>query len=83
MPTGTLIRPIPVTATHHYEIHGYGDSLLVQARLAEYGQCSHITWEPGPPAWRLRYDTIMGLSEVERLLQDVVHRCDLRFYEIR
>jgi hypothetical protein len=75
-----LTQPAITPTTHRYEIHGYDGSLLVQARLAGHGQLSHVTWEPGPPAWRLHYDTQLALSEVEQMLQDLVHRYDLKFY---
>ena len=81
MSTGTLTHPVLTPVTHRYEIHGYDGSLLVQARLAGHGHLSHVTWEPGPPAWRLHYDTQLGLSEVEKMLQDMIHRYDLKFYE--
>jgi hypothetical protein len=81
MSTGTLTHPVLTPVSHRYEIHGYDGSLLVQARLAEHGQLSHVTWEPGPPAWRLHYDTQLALSEVEQMLQDLVRRFDLKFYE--
>ena len=82
MSTGTLTHPVLTPVTHRYEIHGYGGSPLVQARLAEHGQLSHVTWEPGPPAWRLHYDTQLGLSKVEEILQDLIRRYDLKFYEV-
>jgi hypothetical protein len=82
MPTGTLTWPGPTTTRHRYEIHGYDDCRIVRARLTEHGQCSHTTWELGPPAWRLRYDTSLWLNEVEQLLQDLVCRYDLKIYEI-
>ncbi len=81
MSTGTLTSPVLTAVTHHYEIHGYGGSPLVQARLADHGQISHITWEPGPPAWRLHYDSQLGLGEVEQLVQALTQRYDLKFYE--
>lgn len=81
MSTGTLTHPVVTPITHRYEIHGYGGSALVQARLAGHGQCSHATWEPGPPAWRVHYDTQLGLSEVEQMLRDLMRHYDLKVYE--
>jgi hypothetical protein len=81
MSTGTLTPPVLTAVTHHYEIHGYGGSPLVQARLAAHGQFSHATWEPGPPAWRLHYDSQLALSDIEQTLQDLIRRYDLKLYE--
>jgi hypothetical protein len=83
MSTGTLTSPVLTAVTNHYEIHGYGGSPLVQARLAAHGQFSHVTWEPGPPAWRLHYDSPLSLSEVEQRVQDLIRRYDLKFYAAR
>ena len=68
--------------THRYEIHGYGGNVNVEARLTQHGRCSHVTWEPGPPAWRLHYDTALTLPEIERIVQDLMSRYDLKFYEM-
>lgn len=81
MSTGTLTQPVLAPATHRYEIHGYGGSPLVQALLAGHGQCSHATWEPGPPAWRLHYDTSLSLIEVEEIVNDLARRYDVKVYE--
>lgn len=81
MSTGTLTHPVLAPTTHRYEIHGYGGSPLVQARLAGHGQCSHAAWEPGPPAWRMHYDTQLSLSQVEEVLKDLMRRYDLKVYE--
>lgn len=68
--------------THRYEVHGYGGNTRVEARLTQHGQCSHVTWEPGPPAWRLHYDTSLTLGELERAVQDLLTRYDLKFYPL-
>ena len=67
---------------HRYEIHGYGGNVLVEARLTPHGKCSHVTWEPGPPAWRLHFDTALTLDELQTAVKDLVVRYDLRFYEL-
>ncbi len=65
----------------HYVIHGYGGITAVQGRLAQYGLCSHTTWEPGPPAWRFYYDTHLDPTELLTVLKDLVVRYDIKFYE--
>ena len=66
---------------HHYIVHGYGNSIAVQARLAAHGRCHHAEWEPGPPSWRLNYDTLLTRIEIEKLLADLVQRCDIKVTE--
>lgn len=72
----------PSPSLHHYIIHGYGNSIGVQARLAAYGHCHHAEWEPGPPSWRLNYDSVLSQAEVEKLLADLSQRLDLKVTEI-
>ena len=67
---------------HQYVIHGYGNSIMVQARLAERGQCYHIEWDPGPPSWRLTYDTRLAPPELEKFLQDMISRYSLKIEEV-
>ena len=67
---------------HQYLIHGYGNSIMVQARLAEHGRCFHAEWDPGPPSWRLTYDTAYSRSELIDFLKDLTLRYDLKIEEI-
>ena len=60
-----------------YILHGVDGIHAVQARLAEHGICSFTTWESGPPAWRFRYVTYLGASEIQELLRDLWKRYDL------
>ena len=66
------------TVTHKYLIHGYGNSISVQARLAQRGHCYHAEWSPGPPSWQLTYDTLLTEPEVLDLIKDLVARYDLK-----
>ena len=63
---------------HHYVIHGYGNSINVQARLAQRGHVYHAEWDPGPPSWRLTYDTPLGERELAELVKDMAARYDLK-----
>ncbi len=65
-----------------YVIHGYGNSIMVQARLAEHGRCYHTEWDPGPPSWRLTYDTKLKQPELEKFLQDLSSRYSLTIEEV-
>ena len=65
-------------ATHKYVIHGYGNSINVQARLAQHGHVYHAEWDPGPPSWRLAYDSRLGVEEVTALVKDLIARYDLK-----
>ena len=64
--------------THRYVIHGYGNSINVQARLAPRGHVSYAEWDPGPPSWRLTYDTPLNAEEVTELVKDLIARYDLK-----
>ncbi len=64
--------------THKYVIHGYGNSINVQARLAQRGHVYHAEWDPGPPSWRLTYDSTLSLEEVAELVKDLTARYDLK-----
>ena len=66
------------TVTHQYVIHGYGKSINVQARLAEHGHVYHAEWDPGPPSWRLTFDTPLSVEEVTELVKDLIARYDLK-----
>ena len=66
------------TVTHKYVIHGYGNSINVQARLAQHGHVYHAEWDPGPPSWRLTYDSSLPVKEVTELVKDLVARYDLK-----
>ena len=63
---------------HQYVIHGYGGSANVQARLAQHGHCYHAEWEPGPPSWRLTYESALSQSEIVELVKDLISRYDLK-----
>lgn len=67
----------------HYIIYGFGGSIVVQARLAQHGLISRVTWDPGPPAWRLHYDTHLSSPELQQLFKDVIARYDIKFSETR
>jgi len=46
--------------SNSYIIRGqglWGGCLDVQSKLAEYGVCRFVRWNPGPPFWRFLYDT--------------------------
>ncbi len=66
------------TVTHQYVIHGYGNSINVQARLAQHGHVYHAEWDPGPPSWRLTYDSSLSVEEVAELVKDLAARYDLK-----
>jgi hypothetical protein len=63
---------------HKYVIRGYGNSINVQARLAQHGHCYHAEWSPGPPSWQMTYDTSLSEQEVLELIKDLVARYDLK-----
>ncbi len=63
---------------HQYVIRGYGNSINVQARLAQRGHVYHAEWDPGPPSWRLTYDTPLSEREVAELVKDMAARYDLK-----
>ena len=63
---------------HLYVIHGYGSSANVQARLAQHGHCYNAEWEPGPPSWRLTYETALSELEIVELVKDLISRYDLK-----
>ena len=63
---------------YQYVIHGYGNSINVQARLASHGHVYHAEWDPGPPSWRLTYDTPLSGEEVTELVKDLIARYDLK-----
>lgn len=67
---------------HRYIIHGYGNSIGVQARLAPRGNCYHAEWEPGPPSWRLSFDSILSRQEVEKLLGGLMKHYELTITEL-
>ncbi len=64
--------------THKYVIHGFGNSINVQARLAQRGHVYHAEWDPGPPSWRLTYDSSLSVEEVAELVKDLAARYDLK-----
>jgi hypothetical protein len=73
-----MMNAVRDTVTHHYVIHGYGNSINVQARLAQRGHVYHAEWDPGPPSWRLTYDSSLSLEEVTDLVKDLIARYDLK-----
>lgn len=64
--------------SHQYIIRGYGNSINVQARLSQHGHCYHAEWDPGPPSWRLTYDTPLDEREVLDMIKDLAARYDLK-----
>ena len=72
------MNAVRASVTHKYLIHGYGNSINVQARLAQHGHCYHTEWSPGPPSWQMTYDTSLSESEVLELVKDLVARYDLK-----
>ncbi len=67
---------------HQYVIHGYGNSIMVQAQLAQRGRCYHAEWDPGPPSWRLNYDTELSQPELTEFLKDFTSRYYLKIDEV-
>lgn len=65
----------------HYVIHGYGGSPAVQGRLAQVGIITHVTWDPGPPAWRLHFDTALSVEDLQTLLGDLSGRFEVQVFE--
>ncbi len=73
-----MMNAVRDAVTHQYVIHGYGNSINVQARLAQHGHCYHAEWDPGPPSWRLTYETSLSEREVVELVKDMAARYDLK-----
>ncbi len=73
-----MANAVHTTVIHKYLIHGYGNSIAVQARLAPHGQCYHTEWSPGPPSWQMRYDTSLSEQQILELVKDLVARYDLQ-----
>jgi hypothetical protein len=73
-----MMNAVRDTGNHQYLIHGYGNSINVQARLAQQGHVYHAEWDPGPPSWRLTYDTLLTSPEVIELVKDMIARYDLK-----
>ena len=73
-----MMNVVRDAVTHKYVIHGYGNSINVQARLAPHGRVYHAEWDPGPPSWRLTYDTPLSEREVAELVKDMTARYDLK-----
>lgn len=73
-----MMNAVRDTVNHQYLIHGYGNSINVQARLAQRGHVYHAEWDPGPPSWRLTYDTLLTSPEVIDLVKDLIARYDLK-----
>jgi hypothetical protein len=73
-----MMNAVRDAVIHHYVIHGYGNSINVQARLAQRGHVYHAEWDPGPPSWRLTYDTSLREREVADLVKDLAARYDLK-----
>jgi hypothetical protein len=46
--------------------------------LAQRGHVYHAEWDPGPPSWRLTYDTQLTAQEVTELIKDLIARYDLK-----
>jgi hypothetical protein len=73
-----MMNAVRDAVTHKYVIHGYGNSINVQARLAQHGHVYYAEWDPGPPSWRLTYDSPLGVEEVTTLVKDLIARYDLK-----
>ena len=73
-----MMNAVRDAVTHKYVIHGYGNSINVQARLAQHGHVYYAEWDPGPPSWRLTYDSSLGAEEVTALVKDLIARYDLK-----
>ena len=73
-----MMNAVRDAVIHKYVIHGYGNSINVQARLAPHGRVYHAEWDPGPPSWRLTYDTQLTTQEVTELVKDLIARYDLK-----
>ena len=73
-----MMNDVRDAVSHQYVIHGYGNSINVQARLAQRGHVFHAEWAPGPPSWRLTYDTSLSAWEVTELVEDLLARYDLK-----
>ena len=73
-----MMNAVRDAVTHKYIIHGYGNSINVQARLAPRGRVYHAEWDPGPPSWRLTYESSLGVEEVTTLVKDLIARYDLK-----
>ena len=73
-----MMNAVRDAVNHHYVVHGYGNSINVQARLAQRGHVYHAEWDPGPPSWRLTYDTQLTAPEVTDLVKDLIARYDLK-----
>ena len=73
-----MLNAVREAVTHQYAIHGYGNSINVQARLAQRGHVYHAEWDPGPPSWRLTYDAPLSVEEVTELVKDLMARYDLK-----
>jgi hypothetical protein len=73
-----MMNAVRDAVTHKYVIHGYGNSINVQARLATCGHVYHAEWDPGPPSWRLTYDSSLNVEEVTVLVKDLIARYDLK-----
>ena len=73
-----MLNAVRDAVSHQYIIHGYGNSINVQARLAQRGHVFHAEWDPGPPSWRLTYDTSLNAREVTELVEDLIARYDLK-----
>ena len=72
------MNAVHTAVIHQYVIRGYGNSINVQARLAQHGHVSRAGWDPGPPSWHLTYDTSLSEREVTDLVKDLIPRYDLK-----
>ena len=73
-----MMNAVRDAVTHQYVIHGYGNSINVQARLSQRGHVYHAEWDPGPPSWRLTYDSTLSVEDVTALVKDMIARYDLK-----
>ena len=73
-----MTNPPHTPVNHKYLIHGYGNSINVQARLTQHGHCYHTEWSPGPPSWQMFYETTLTEAQVLELVKDLIARFDLK-----
>ena len=52
----------------------WGGCLNVQGKLSEYGVCSYVQWDPGPPFWRFLFDTHLTRHQVFSILGHTADR---------
>jgi len=69
------------TLRHSYIVRGtglWGGCLDIQGRLAEYGVCRFVRWDPGPPFWRFLFDTHLTHHQVLAVLGHAADRWQVK-----